>query len=93
MYSELYSLRHFCVFRDDASAAIPQREYDGAVRGFLASGREEEIARLYDDLVRVSVPIERVIVVRKQLVHDDESPYRMRYAASHAYPESAKDSP
>src|SRR5262249_13961532 len=93
MYSELYSLRHFCRFRDDPNGQFPDAQYQAAVRSFLASGREEEISRLYDDLVRNNVPIDRVIVVRKRLDREGDGSYRIRYVASHEYPTSAKDSP
>ena len=45
------------------------------------------------DKFRGRSPFERVIVVRKRLVRDDDNRYRMHYVASHAYPPSEKDSP
>ena len=89
MYSELYSLRHFCRFDDDRSDELSREEYQAAVREFMHAGREERIDLLFADLQRRGQPIEQIIVARKRLERDGDQ-YRVGYVRGSEYPPAAE---
>jgi hypothetical protein len=84
MYTEIYSLRHFCM-ADKSRGETPLSRYEPAVRQFRALGAPERLDVLYALLQQNGVPVQKVIAGRKRM-DKEAGEYRVHYVPLAEYP-------